>query len=79
MSIKSVSISFNRDVDVARKEQEKWESKGYVVTETYGTDWDCGQILELPEEDNDVMERHFEHMRRCNEHWKWIDENILNK
>lgn len=63
--IKSISVSFNQPVDNAIEECERWEDKGYVVTETYGNDYDCGQILELPEEGNDVMQRHLQHMERC--------------
>lgn len=33
--IKSVSVSFNRDVNDAVKEQDKWKKEGYVVTDTY--------------------------------------------
>ncbi|WP_264675788.1 hypothetical protein [Bacillus paranthracis] len=32
---KKVSVSYNQDVVKAVKEQEGWESKGYVVTDIY--------------------------------------------
>jgi hypothetical protein len=66
MSTKQVSVSFNQPIDDAIAECEQWEQKGYIITETYWNDFDCGQILELPEQGNDVVERHLEHIARCN-------------
>lgn len=68
---KKVSVSYNQATDKAVKEQEGWESKGYLVTDTYGDDFDCGNVLELPEAGNDVEKRHAEHMERCKENEKW--------
>jgi hypothetical protein len=61
----------NQPVENAIKEQEEWESKGYLVTESYGNEWDMGNILELPEEGNGVMERHKNHMQRCLSQSEW--------
>lgn len=68
----SVSVSYNRPVDEAIAEQEKYEKQGYVVTSTYGNDYDCGNILEYAYGENreDVMKRHREHMEICNQQRK---------
>ncbi|MFV1457370.1 hypothetical protein, partial [Bacillus mycoides] len=58
------------------KEQEDWESKGYLVTDTYGDDYDCGNVLELPETGNDVVKRHVKHMERCKENEKWSNKRM---
>lgn len=66
---KTVSISYNRDSEVAKKEQKGFEKIGYVVTSTYWDDYDCGQILEYARGENreEVMERHNHHMKICRE------------
>lgn len=74
--IKSVSISYNRDINVADKEVQEWLNKGYVITETYWNDFDCGQILELPEEGNDVMERHLNHVTICKKQAEWRSKHL---
>jgi hypothetical protein len=76
MRTKQVSVSFNRPIDDAITECEQWEEEGYLVTETYWNDWDCGQILELPEEGNDVHKRHLEHMAICEEQARWRKEHF---
>ncbi|PLR99587.1 hypothetical protein [Bacillus sp. T33-2] len=71
MKIKRDSVSYNQDANVADKEVQTLLDKGYVITETYWNDFDCGQILELPDADNDVLERHYDHVKRCEEQASW--------
>lgn len=74
------SVSYNQDVNDANKEVEALEKEGYLVVSSYGHDWDCGQMLKKGEnqkEKQEVLKEHIKHIRRCREHWKWVNEHIL--
>ncbi|MGD6876848.1 hypothetical protein [Bacillus infantis] len=62
-----VFVSYNQDANEADKQVQNYLAKGYVITETYWNDFDCGQILEVPKENNDVMKRHLDHLANCKE------------
>lgn len=68
--MKSASVSYNQDSHKANKEVEQYLDRGYLVVESYGHDWDCGQILKKGESDKEkkeVLVLHKEHIKRCEE------------
>lgn len=65
MIIKTEYVSYNQDSEKADAQVDKLVQQGYLVVETYGTDTDCGQILQIPTKDNDVLERHNKHKETC--------------
>lgn len=78
MKIKIEYVSYNQPVDKANAEVEKLEAQGYLVVETYWNDFNCGQILQLPKEDNDVLEKHETHMEICREQTEWRKRHLMN-
>lgn len=62
-------VSFNQDMDNAKLEIEELEKQGYVVIDSYGDDCDMGNIYEyiLGEDRDEVLKRHNEHIKRCEE------------
>lgn len=64
---RGTSVSYNAPVDEANAKCEKLEAQGYLIVETYGHDFDCGQHLEyaLHENKDEVIEKHIKHLERC--------------
>ena len=60
-------VSFNQDMDNAKEEIDQLISQGYIVVDSYGDDFDMGNIYEyaLGEDREDVLKRHEEHIDRC--------------
>lgn len=63
----SASVSYNAPVDQADAKVEALEKQGYLVVNTYGNDWDCGQILRyaLGDDQDEVVEQHVNHLMSC--------------
>lgn len=74
-------VSFNQPIDNAVAEQGKLKEEGYVVVDSYGNDFDCGNILEYAngEDSLEVMERHLAHVKRCESQREWRQKNIFNE
>lgn len=62
-------VSFNQDMDKAHEEIGQLGNKGYIVVESYGNDFDMGNIYEyaLGEDKEEVYKKHYEHIKRCEE------------
>lgn len=72
-------VSFNQDMRDAKKEIDLLEKEGYVVVESYGDDYDMGNIYEyaLGEDKEEVLNRHRKHIEICEAQRKWRASNIF--
>lgn len=64
---RGATVSYNAPVDEANAKCANLESQGYLIVETYGDDFDCGQHLEyaLHANKGEVIEKHIKHLERC--------------
>lgn len=71
-------VSFNQNMNDAILEIEELEKQGYVVVDSYGNDFDMGNVYEysLAEDRQEVLKRHHEHVRLCEENSR-LREAIL--
>lgn len=62
-------VSLNQPVGEALREQKELESKGYVVIESYGNDFDMGIVLEdaTGKDKEEVIKRH-------DDYFKYVEE-----
>lgn len=62
-----VWVSYNQPINKVLKEETNLEEKGYLVVDSYGNDFDIGNIFEYAhgEDSAEVFQRHYEHMKRC--------------
>lgn len=64
----TTSVSFNAPVEDANAEVDELKMNGYLVVQTYGDDWDCGQVLRYalnPSTQNEVIDQHITQVMRC--------------
>lgn len=62
-------VSFNQNMEDAKKEIQELIKQGYVVVNSYGDDYDMGNVYEysLGEDREDVLKRHKNHIKTCEE------------
>lgn len=74
-------VSFNQNMRDAEKEIELLEKEGYVVVDSYGDDYDMGNIYEfaLGEDREDVLKRHRQHISICESQRKFRESNIFQR